>query len=297
MPIKINLLADQIAAEELRRKDPVKRAILVSVLLVVLVLFYSLMLQLKVAVARAEMGTYENRLNAVEETSKQVKADRLLSNEIERKIEALDRYSSNRFLWGSTLDALQRTLVPNIRISEIQADQKYTGVESKKFYTTNVTVTVESPGRHFGFWKTPVSDAVVMTAISNQLKQVVKKFPFTTNQIEYTTKIAMAATNAARTEFTAKVEFTLPMVARENISLQILGRDYAPGPGALDDFTRKIAALPFFRERLRDGEGGGINTLERPPQPRVDPGDSGDTRPFVPFTIECVFKDRVIANE
>jgi hypothetical protein len=297
MPIKINLLADQIAAEELRRKDPVKRAILVSVLLVGLVLFYSLMLQLKVAVARSEMGTFENRLNAVEETSKQVKADRMLANDIERKSEALDRYASNRFLWGSTLDALQRTLVPNIRLTAIQADQRYTLVESKKFLTTNVTVTVESPGRRFGFWKKPVNEAAVMTAISNQLKQIVKKYPFTTNHIDFSTKIAISATNAAKTEFTAKVEFTLPTVARENISLQIMGRDYAPGPGALDEFTRKIAAHPFFRARLREGEGGGINTLERPPQPRIDPGDPGDARPFVPFTIECVFKDRLVANE
>jgi hypothetical protein len=297
MPIKINLLADQIAAEELRRKDPVKRAILVSVLLVILVLFYSLMLQLKVAVARSEVGRYENRLNAVEETSKQVKADRLLENDIERKIEALDRYSSNRFLWGSTLDALQRTLVPNIRLTEILADQKYTQIESKKFLTTNVTVSVARPAKRFGLFQVPVNEAVVMTAISNQLKLIVKKYPFTTNQIEYSTKIAMSATNAAGTEFTAKVEFTLPLVARENISLQIMGRDYAPGPGALDDFTRKIASQPSFREWLREGESGGINTLERPPQPRIDPGEPGEARPFVPFTIECVFRDRVVANE
>ena len=125
MAIKINLLADQFANEELRRRDPVKRALLVSILLVVLVLFYSLMLQFKVVVARSELATYEARLQSVEETSKQVKTDRALTGDVEKKIAVLERFSTNRFLWGSTLDAVQRTIIPNIRLSQLQSDQKY----------------------------------------------------------------------------------------------------------------------------------------------------------------------------
>jgi len=297
MAIKINLLADQIANEELRRRDPVKRAALVSALLVILVLFYSLMLQFKVVIARSELATYETRLKSVEETSKQVKTDRALTGDVEKKIAALERFSRNRFLWGSALDAMQRTIIPSIRLTQMQSEQKYAQLEPNKFFTTNVIVTLEARRKGYGFSHELVSESAVMAAVSNQLKVIVKKPPFTTNKLDYATKIAMTATNAQGTEFTAKVEFSLPQSSRESTSLEIMGRDYGVASGALDDFTRKIASLPYLKERLKAGENSGINTLERPPQPLVDPLEPGDTRPFVPFTIECAFQDRVLSNE
>ena len=47
MPIRINLLAEQQAAEELRRRDPVKRAIWVAGFFVVVVVVWSGYLQFK----------------------------------------------------------------------------------------------------------------------------------------------------------------------------------------------------------------------------------------------------------
>ncbi|MGC3957234.1 MAG: hypothetical protein QM813_04480 [Verrucomicrobiota bacterium] len=52
MPIRLNLLAEAQAAEELRRNDPVKRALWVSVLLIALVLVWASSLQLKLIVAK-----------------------------------------------------------------------------------------------------------------------------------------------------------------------------------------------------------------------------------------------------
>ena len=47
MPIRINLLAEAKAAEELRRHDPVKRVIFVGALAVALTLVWSSSLQLQ----------------------------------------------------------------------------------------------------------------------------------------------------------------------------------------------------------------------------------------------------------
>ena len=55
MPIRINLLAEAHAAEELRRKDPVKRGIYGAVVVVSCVLIWALTLQLKIMAAKHEL--------------------------------------------------------------------------------------------------------------------------------------------------------------------------------------------------------------------------------------------------
>ena len=58
MPIRINLLAEAQALEDLRRRDPVKRASWAGLLLVLLVLVWISSLQLKAMIAR---GGIESR--------------------------------------------------------------------------------------------------------------------------------------------------------------------------------------------------------------------------------------------
>lgn len=53
MPIRINLLAEAQAAEEMRRKDPVKRSIWIGGFIVFLTLLAALTLQLKISRVRS----------------------------------------------------------------------------------------------------------------------------------------------------------------------------------------------------------------------------------------------------
>src|SRR5437588_812625 len=53
MPIRINLLSEAQAAEELRRKDPVKRAVLASALLVAGMLCWGSTLQFKIITSKS----------------------------------------------------------------------------------------------------------------------------------------------------------------------------------------------------------------------------------------------------
>src|SRR5512133_552686 len=75
MPIRINLLAEQQAAEEARRRDPVKRALWVGGGLVALMVVWIVLLQLRLASAKAELNRYESKLQTVEEDSKEIRAD------------------------------------------------------------------------------------------------------------------------------------------------------------------------------------------------------------------------------
>ena len=68
MPIRLNLLAEAQPLEEQRRKDPVKRAALVGVILVAVVLVWSSMLVVEQMSARSELsfadGAIKSQTNA-----------------------------------------------------------------------------------------------------------------------------------------------------------------------------------------------------------------------------------------
>ena len=65
MPIRINLLAEAQAAEDLRRRDPVKRSIYVAVCFVVMVLVWISSLQVKIMADNSRLGKFleQSRLN------------------------------------------------------------------------------------------------------------------------------------------------------------------------------------------------------------------------------------------
>jgi hypothetical protein len=119
MPIKINLLAEAQAAEQLRRKDPVKRAIWIGVLVVAGMLVWAGILYSEGFIVKSNQRQLERawkdsekRFLELSEAHKQVQA-------LNQKILALDRYTTNRFLWGSALNAFQQT-IPSAMSDKIQ---------------------------------------------------------------------------------------------------------------------------------------------------------------------------------
>ena len=64
MPIRINLLAEAQAAEDLRRRDPVKRVIAIGVLAVAAMVVWSSTLQLKVIMANRELSQTQYQIAA-----------------------------------------------------------------------------------------------------------------------------------------------------------------------------------------------------------------------------------------
>ena len=93
MPIRINLLAEAQALEEMRRKDPVKRAALAAGALVCLALVYSSYLQLRAGIARVLSGEPREPLFAVQssnaptdETQARQGVDAPVENELEQDV-------------------------------------------------------------------------------------------------------------------------------------------------------------------------------------------------------------------
>ncbi|HYE32451.1 MAG TPA: hypothetical protein VEH27_13545, partial [Methylomirabilota bacterium] len=81
MPIRINLLAEQLAAEEARRKDPVKRAIWVGSFIAAVAVLWSVGLFFKLQAAKSEAARYQADFTRLDEEAREVKMNKALADE------------------------------------------------------------------------------------------------------------------------------------------------------------------------------------------------------------------------
>lgn len=294
MPIRLNLLAEQQAAEDARRRDPVKRALWAGGAIVGATILWAVMLQFRLASAKAELTRYEAKLQAVEEDSKETRLGWATSGQIESRISNLQRYSTNRFFSATVLDALQQLKVDDIRVMQLLTSHSYS-TNSDSSYKTNLVIPISSRSV-WQFWKSGEPRTDVMGVISNQIAAITNKIDALKAPVDLITKIEVT-TN--KQEALAKIEITKPTTALEQIVLTIKARDYSNPPGKrVDEFLKALASHPYFASHLRPGEGEGIRLRERSFQPEMDALDAtGQARAFIPFVIECRYRGTYRANE
>lgn len=144
MPIRLNLLAEAQAAEEQRRRDPVKRALWIAALLTALMLVWASSLQLKAMIANQELQRVVGQMSAQTNDYKKVIESQKRINDFNHRLVSLHALSTNRFLAADLLDALQRAVLEEVRLSQLRVEQAYALVEGTKPKTNAAGVT---PGR------------------------------------------------------------------------------------------------------------------------------------------------------
>src|SRR5580692_4277865 len=97
MPIRINLLAETQAAENLRRRDPVKRFAYVGALVVALALAASSWLQLKVMLANRDFAQVQAQIADRSNGSQRVQSEQKEINAAKTKLAALQKLTVSRF--------------------------------------------------------------------------------------------------------------------------------------------------------------------------------------------------------
>jgi hypothetical protein len=133
MPIRINLLAEAQAAEEARRKDPVKRAILVGIVLASCVVCYGVLLQGRLLVKRSQLGSLAAKWRSIEKSYDAAVSSQRQAIEAEQKLTALAKLTTNRFAWATALNALQQTFnsVEDVQTVRLKTEQSYILIEDK----------------------------------------------------------------------------------------------------------------------------------------------------------------------
>lgn len=132
MPIRINLLAEAQAFEELRRRDPVKRVIFVGIGLVVLMLVWSSSFLAKSMYTKGELGRLQNQLASLTNEHRQILQSQNSLAEAKRRMNALDQLAKERFLVGSLLNDLQKVTVDEVQMIRLKLDQTYVVLEEVK---------------------------------------------------------------------------------------------------------------------------------------------------------------------
>jgi hypothetical protein len=148
MPIRINLLAEAKAAEEDRRKDPVKRGIYVAAFLVALVALWAMTLQARVIAAKSELKGLDAKWKAIEQNYKSAVDAQRNSIDAEQKLAALHQMTTNRFLWGNALNAFQQTLgaIDDVQVVRLKTEQLYSLTEGTPNRTNGTTIIPGKPG-------------------------------------------------------------------------------------------------------------------------------------------------------
>jgi len=146
MPIRINLLAEAQAAEEMRRRDPVKRCIWVGIVLVAIVLTWVSMLQARIAMQKSEKSRLVAETEDINEEYELVVATQKELTATRYKLMALHSLSTNRFLSGNLLNAMQQAIVPEVHLVKLKTSFDYVFTEAVK-PKTNSTGKVLAPGK------------------------------------------------------------------------------------------------------------------------------------------------------
>jgi hypothetical protein len=125
MPIKINLLAEQLQAEDMRRRDPAKRAMMAGGIAVGLMLAWYGFLHIQSLTVTSNLKSQQDRLAEVEKKSSKAIVALKKSAGLEARLKALQSLSTNRFLWANALESLQHTTVSDVQFTRLRGKQNY----------------------------------------------------------------------------------------------------------------------------------------------------------------------------
>ena len=222
MPIRINLLAEALAEEDLRKRDPVKRAIIVGGLLVAVSLVWFSSNWLETFMVNSQLTNIDNRIQAHTNDYSQVKANNQKIADAQRRLESLQKLNATRFLQGNLMEAFQKIYVPNVQVTRVRLDQSY-----------------------------------VLTAGSAPVTNAYGVVP------------GKSGTSV------------------ERISLAVDAKDISANPGdQMNHYNDALVGQDFFKTQLNQTNGVRLSNVSAPQS-------QGDSKPYVMFTLECRFLDKI----
>jgi hypothetical protein len=146
MPIHINLLAEAQAAEELRRRDPVKRATFLGASLVLLMLFWGVMGQINVSLANQRLTGVLTAIDAHNTEYTNVVANITQVDFAKYELDSLQKLQASRFLQGNLLNALQLATVDGVQLTRMRLEQSYFLTAGTPAQTNDNRLVLGRPG-------------------------------------------------------------------------------------------------------------------------------------------------------
>jgi hypothetical protein len=159
MPIHLNLLAEAQVAEDLRRRDPVKRVIIGGILIVASMLAWSSVEQVKVMLANNQLSQAQYGVDSNSGAYQTAITNNLKIAAAKFKISQLQKLVNARMLQGNLLNALQKVSVDYVQLTGLRVDQSYSTTAKPPSATEQIVVTLNArdyspnPGDQVGKFK------------------------------------------------------------------------------------------------------------------------------------------------
>lgn len=144
MPIRINLLAEAQIAEDMRRRDPVKRVIIAGILIVAGMLAWSSLVQVKVMLAESQLSQVQFAIDSRSQDYQIAITNEAKIASAKMKTSELHRLVNARMLQGNLLNALQKVSVDNVQVTGIRVDQSYFKNPKPPSVTEQIMVTLNA---------------------------------------------------------------------------------------------------------------------------------------------------------
>ena len=145
MPIRLNLLAEHQAEEDLRRRDPVKRALWVGTVGIGLLLLWAAFLQARLLNNHRKVRSLDSQFVQIGTEYSLVATNVNRIAEARKKLDALQTLATNRFLWAPHLNALQYVMVDDVQVVRLKTDQTFKITEGTKAVTNAAGVKPGQP--------------------------------------------------------------------------------------------------------------------------------------------------------
>jgi hypothetical protein len=147
MPIRINLLSEALAEEDLRRRDPVTRSIFIGAFLVALSLVWFSSTWLEYKLTQERMSQVEIDIDSHTNEYARVQSNVKRIADSQHRLDELLVLNTNRFLQGNLLNALQQIYVPNVQLLRIKLSQNYVTKEGTPDKSNSFGVVRGKPGQ------------------------------------------------------------------------------------------------------------------------------------------------------
>ncbi|MFM2082358.1 MAG: hypothetical protein RL380_1049 [Verrucomicrobiota bacterium] len=129
MPIRLNLLAEAKALEEMRRRDPVKRALWIGAACAGVLILWAGYIQFQIFLAKKQVSSQTTQLTVLQQKFDAITAKKNELIAIEEKFGKLELLHTNRFLWASVLNAVQQACIGEVQVTSLHCDTAYKTVE------------------------------------------------------------------------------------------------------------------------------------------------------------------------
>jgi hypothetical protein len=214
MPIRINLLAEAQIAEDLRRRDPVKRAIYAGTFLVVLALVWSSSLQLAVMISKSDLAQVQTEIKARTGQWQDVLDSQNKVFNARSKLASLQQLTDARFLQGNFMNALQQLNLEDVQLARATVNQSYLEVDAVPNKTNDTHVVLGHPAM--------TTEKIVVTLDArdssanpgdqvNKFKEVVASQPYFESTLNLTNGVQLVSLSAPQNGPDGRpcVQFTL----------------------------------------------------------------------------------------